>query len=198
MIVAKQQQSWIDQHEALALAETDHIWLNEQREAAILAYAENGLPERRDEDRRYTNLLALGKLEPELASENDLQVELPQAHYPRIVFVDGKLSQANSTASSDDFKVLSEAWQLDSVEQYFGSCVPKKEHGFLDLNSAYAQDGYVIELKAGQNLGTLEVVFVWQQQNTVSHVHNLIIAEANSQCTIIERHIHSGFGTSIQ
>ena len=35
----------------------------------------------------------------------------------------------------------------------------------------------------------LEVVFVSQSENVVNHTRNIIIAQANTQCTIVERHI---------
>ena len=68
--------------------------------------------------------------------------------------------------------------------------MPNSPHGFTCLNTAYANDGYVVTLEAGKVLdGVLEVVFVSQSADVVSHTRNLVIAQANTQCTIVERHI---------
>jgi len=104
------------------------------------------------------------------------------------VFVDGHLDAAASTGLSD--KVTSLVDSLAISENYFGSTLPKVPHGFTALNTAYAHDGYVIHLTPGKVLdGVLEIVFVSQSPEAVSHTRNLIIAEANTQCTVVERHI---------
>jgi len=84
---------------------------------------------------------------------------------------------------------LKDVLNEEIVEQSFGATLAQNQHGFTALNTAYAQDGYVVYLPNGKVLDkVLEIVFVNQSTDTVHHSRNLIIAEANTQCTIIERH----------
>ena len=188
MITANDNQSWLSEHSELQMMGSDVAWLNEQRQAGLAQFEKVGLPGVRDEDWRYTNLRALKSNDFSVSSSSSLSVELAETTNPRLVFVDGHLDTAASTGLSEHVSSLKDS--LDSVSSAMGSTLPKNPHGFTALNSAYAQDGYVVHLKPGVVLdGVLEVVFVSQTADAVSHTRNLIIAEANTQCTVVERHI---------
>jgi Fe-S cluster assembly protein SufD len=59
------------------------------------------------------------------------------------------------------------------------------------LNTAFLADGYVLRLGDGARLDRpLEITFL--NGNGLSQPHNLIIAGANSQATVIEHHIANG------
>lgn len=191
MIAADQTQSWVEHHDSASFA--DIQWLNKQRENALLEFKELGLPGVRDEEWRYTNLRALKSQQYALGTAQTLATPLPATSNPRLVFVNGFFDADNSTASgvahvSTLAHVLAES--PDALGDKFGLTLPTKAHGFTALNTAYAQDGYVVQLANNQVLEqVLEVVFVSQQSEAVSHTRNLIIAGANTQCTVIERHI---------
>ena len=188
MITANENQSWLDAHSSISLPGNDLAWLKAQRTAALAQFEKVGLPGVRDEEWRYTNLRALKSNSYQLNSGTELTVELADTTNPRLVFVDGLFNASASTGLSDQVSQLSES--IEDLEASLGSTLPAQAHGFTALNTAYAQDGYVVSLKPGQVLdGILEVVFVSQSADTVSHTRNLIIAGANSQCTIVERHI---------
>ena len=188
MITANENQSWLDAHGSISLPGSDLAWLSAQRTAALAQFEKVGLPGVRDEEWRYTNLRALKSNSYQLNSSTELSIELAETSNPRLVFVDGLLNASASTALSEQVSKLSDS--VDQLEPHFGSTLPAEPHGFTALNTAYAQDGYVVTLKPGQVLeGILEIVFVSQSADTVSHTRNLIIAGANSQCTVVERHI---------
>jgi len=188
MISANENQSWLSAHSDFVLTSANVNWLNEQREAALAQFEKVGLPGIRDEDWRYTNLRALKNNNFSLSAQSSLAVELAETDNPRLVFVDGKLDTEASSGLGDHITSLQDS--LENVESVFGSTLPSSPHGFTALNTAYADDGYVVKLERGQVLdGVLEVVFVSQSADTLSHTRNLIIAETNSQCTIVERHI---------
>jgi Fe-S cluster assembly protein SufD len=188
MITANENQSWVDAHAGAVLTGANIEWLNQQRASALAEFEKVGLPGIRDEDWRYTNLRALKSNDYTLSSASKLAIDLPETNNPRLVFVDGHLNVSTSTGLSDCVTSLKDSLPL--VEEAFGSAVPVSPHGFTSLNTAYANDGYVVHLKPGQVLeGVLEVVFVSQSADAVSHTRNLIIAQTNAQCTIIERHI---------
>jgi Fe-S cluster assembly protein SufD len=188
MITANENKSWVTAHADVALSGANIAWLNQQRKSALTQFEAVGLPGVRDEDWRYTNLRALKSNDYALSSASSLSIELANTTNPRLVFVDGHLDQAASTGLSGSVTSLKDS--LGIVEAHFSSTLPKKPHGFTALNTAYAHDGYVVHLKSGQVLeGVLEVVFVSQSADAVSHTRNLIIADANTQCAIVERHV---------
>lgn len=191
MIAADQTQSWVDQHSSVK--ESDVAWLNDLRKSALSQFEENGLPGIRDEEWRYTNLRTLKSNSFNLGSQQSLNVELPKSDNPRLVFIDGFLNNEHSTALDlNGVETLGSILKTsnDQIKGCFGQATPAEPHGFTSLNTAYAQDGYVIQLNNNASLSSvLEVFFVSQSSATVSHTRNLIIAGANTQCTIVERHI---------
>ncbi len=188
MITANETQSWLSAHGELSLPGSELAWLSAQRSAALSRFESVGLPGVRDEDWRYTNLRALKSNDYQLTSQSSLSIELAPTDNPRLVFVDGLLDANASTGIGDNLTRLQDSFS--EIENEFGSTLPESQHGFTALNTAYAQDGYVLTLGSGQVLDSvLEVVFVSQSADTVSHTRNIIIAGANSQCTIVERHI---------
>ncbi len=197
MIATNEIQSWLDQHEQASFVDVD--WLNVQRANALQYFQTIGLPDVRDEQWRYTNLRSLKsqvlKLSNADAGTLELTTKLPSSEFPRLVFVDGHLYKEASTALLEDgvqCASLSQVLNDDpaTVENYFGSTFEKDIHGFNALNTAFAQDGYLVSLKPGEVMTqALEVVFVSQNTDSVQHVRNLIIAQKNSQATIVERHI---------
>ena len=195
-ISADQPQSWLDQYAAVNAVGQDLEWLRAQREAAIARFEEVGLPGIRDEEWRYTNLRALKSNVYQLAATaGSSSVELESTDNPRLVFVDGFLDGARSSALelkgvtfASLASVLNENPEL--LEGDFGTCLEKEQHGFTALNTAYCQDGYVLNIAKGTVVeSVLEVVFVASDESSVSHVRNIISAGANSQVTIVEKHL---------
>jgi len=192
MITANENQSWVDHHASFELSGADLPWLSAQRKAALMHFEQIGLPGVRDEDWRYTNLRTLKSQTYQLGAVSALTQTLAKSETPRLVIVDGHLDKAASTGLSTEGIVvasLKDVLNEKIVEQSFGATLAQNQHGFTALNTAYAQDGYVVYLPNGKVLDkVLEIVFVNQSTDTVHHSRNLIIAEANTQCTIIERH----------
>jgi len=192
MITANENQSWVDHHASFELSGADLPWLSAQRKAALMHFEQIGLPGVRDEDWRYTNLRTLKSQTYQLSAVSALTQTLAKSETPRLVIVDGHLDKAASTGLSTEGIVvasLKDVLNEKIVEQSFGATLAQNQHGFTALNTAYAQDGYVVYLPKGKVLDqVLEIVFVNQSTDTVHHSRNLIIAEANTQCTIIERH----------
>jgi len=197
-ISADQTHSWLEQH-SVYNASIDALqlsWLSKQRSAALAHFEEVGLPGIRDEEWRYTNLRALKNNVYQLAcSAAQTNIELDNTNNPRLVFVDGFLDISRSTlldikgvTFSNLAQVLNDNPEL--IESNFGTCLETEQHGFTALNTAYCQDGYVLHISKGAVIDqVLEVLFVASGAEVVSHARNLIIAEVNSQATIIEKHV---------
>lgn len=197
-ISADQTQSWLDQHASVSFAGQSLNWLNEQRIAALAQFEKNGLPGVRDEEWRYTNLRALKSNVYQVANRKSVSVpELEASENTRLVFVNGYLNEdLSDSVAIEGVTFSSLASVLDNtpelVEAHFGSCLEQEQHGFTSLNTAYCQDGYVLNVANGKAVEqVLEVVFVSSGDNTVSHARNLIVTGANTQVTIIEKHIGS-------
>lgn len=197
-ISAEKTDSWLAAYADQQLVGTALPWLAEQRKQALTRFEQIGLPGVRDEQWRYTNLRALKSNLYQLASKGSKSaIQLPQATSPRLVFVDGYLDAEQSnvpTVAGLTFISLETALATISDnpawEQNFGACLPKETHGFTALNTAYCQDGYIVKVDANAVIEeALEVYFIASQADTLNHTRNLIIAGANSQCTVIERHI---------
>lgn len=210
-ISADKTESWLTQHANATLAGQDINWLKQQRSDALTHFERVGLPGVRDEQWRFTNLRALKSNAYQLttAEQNkNAKLELPASYKPAsnkscLVFVDGHLSTDHSNVAQlgDGVMFLSLFHALannsDLLAPHFGSSLPQEQHGFSALNTAYCQDGYVLYLPNNCVVEqTLEVIFVasTQQAETdypVTHSRNLIIAGANSKCTVVERHLGS-------
>ena len=195
-ITADQNQSWLDQHAELDLAGSDIAWLNQLRKDALANFEKVGLPGVRDEQWRYTNLRALkSNVYPLATPAATTALELELTDNPRLVFVDGFLDSGLSSDIEVDGLIISSLSDTLSnnpslLEGKIGSCLDAEQHGFTALNTAYCQDGYVMNVAKGKAISdVLEIVFVASDNGTVSHARNIIIAEANSQVTVVEKHI---------
>lgn len=196
MISADNTQSWLDQHESQALLGSDIEWLAQQRASALARFAEVGLPGVRDEQWRYTNLRAL-KSQAYSISEKGAKssLELAKTEQPRLVFVDGHLDQSRSFVPDIDGLIFNSTASVIEDENNLlngelGSTLPQDQHGFTALNTAFFQDGYVLRLARNTVIEpVLEVVFIASSTEHVSHTRNVIMLGANSQCSIVERHI---------
>lgn len=193
MINANQNQSWIEQQASLELIGKQLPWLKAQRQSALQRFEQVGLPGVRDEDWRYTNLRALKSQSYKPSTASNSAKNLDQGSMPRVVIVDGYLDKSSSNGLSTDGIIVASLADVVTekfIEDNFGTTLPSQQHGFTALNTAYAQDGYVVYLPQGSvQRAALELLFISQSSDTVSHTRNLIIAEPNTQCTIIERHV---------
>jgi len=99
MIAADQNNSWLENHADLTFVGADLPWLVSQRKAALAHFEKVGLPGIRDEQWRYTNLRALKSKAYKISVPSALAVELPKSDNPRLVFIDGHLDTAASTAT---------------------------------------------------------------------------------------------------
>ncbi len=199
MISANNVQSWVDHHRGTESSEPE--WLAKKRQAAIQSFTEVGLPTLRNEDWRYTSLRKV--LNNEFSIETKLEAAeaaVPATgEFPRIVFVNGLLLESASTALSlDGVSTLSETLAENPMQltEVFGTTVKDSLHGFVELNTAYAKEGYVISIGKNAVLDQpIEVLYLSLGDKIASHARNIINAEANSQLTVVERHLGANGNT---
>ncbi len=152
----------------------------------------HGLPSRRVEAWRYTDIRRVWETEfetggssPEWAAER-LRAVLsacgPEAHagdLPRLVFVDGVLSQALSRMPE----------RLD-VQPFAGvEAAEPLRHPMVALNAMLASDGALIRVPAGQDAGRLLLVSVCAGmggRTTASHLRHRLVLEVGASLALLE------------
>lgn len=176
--------------------------LHAKRKEAFDLFSIQGFPSKDLEEWRYTDISPIQKSNftlptkvGQVSSEDKRKIEsafvAPQGQ--RVVFVDGfyreelshkgksgiTISTIREASSNDRLKLL--------VEQYLGKIAPK-ENPFVSLNTAFLQDGLVVHIPKGTALKEpLEIIFYTSsQQRSVISPRVLIVAEENTEASIIE------------
>ena len=126
---------------------------HEARASAARAFAAAGIPGRRLEAWKYTDLRPLAalpvRLAPEITDVARLAAMLPAIAAPRIVFVNGKFSESLSTFS--DGKIFSGLAAAPSLASH-------ENAPLAALNTMLAEDGAVIRVPENVDGGTLVLV----------------------------------------
>ena len=178
------------------------VWLRDLRGSAAARFAEIGFPTRRDEEWRVTNISPIVETPFTLASKSQSELTtdglLPYTYAgmggTQIVFVNGHFAaDLSSAAFPIGVTVSSLAAAMEShpalVEAHLGCSAEFISQSFVALNTAALEDGAFVHL--GRNIVSEEpihLLFVSTPHGgpTISHPRTLIIAEENSQATIVE------------
>ena len=181
------------------------------RISAFQKFKELGLPTSENEEWKYTNVDSINKLPFKIASEGSaftadefkkLGFEIPAS--AQAVFVDGKLRKDLSKFPAvTGLKVSSLAELLHSgnkqdyavVEANFGKCASIEEDSFVALNTAFTRDGIVIKIDFGVKVEEpLHLIFITTDiaKDIVTNPRVLVVADANSEATIVESYIGCG------
>ena len=187
----------------------DPQWLIGLREQAIGRLEETGFPSTRLEEWRYTNVAPLTRQHFELPTGDARSIdvaELEELAAPLFacsffVFENGTYRPELSTplTLSGDLHVRSLA-QLrreapSSLEAHLGQQAELKGHAFAALNTAFMDDGAVVQIPAGEEIDQpLHLIFVSTEapEPIVTHPRVLVIAEENSRATLIQHYVSIG------
>jgi len=184
-------------------------WLNEIRQTAMHRFVELGFPTTRDEEWKYTSVapIANAAFQPVTGPVMAPAVEslswscFNDLDCPRLVFVNGHYSQELSTPSGlgREIKARSLAAALNNgssaLKPHLTRYADYERRAFLALNTAFIEDGALIEIPKGLVLERpIYVLYVSTATGaaTASFPRNLILAGRESQATIIEGHIGLG------
>ena len=184
-------------------------WIAGLRRDAVNRFAEMGLPHTRIEDWKYTSTKPIAKRDfaradaagatAEAAQIEALRIPGLAAH--RLVFVNGHYAAALSDGEASDpaVRVKSLASVLaeepDALQNRLAACAPTDFSGFTALNTAFAEDGAVIEIEANRRIEQpIELLFVStaQEQPLAIHPRVLIDAGHHSEATLVEH--YAGLG----
>jgi FeS assembly protein SufD len=177
--------------------------LNRLRLDALEQFSAHGFPSKKHADWKYTSLTALCQTPYSLSmstSDNDMVTTLlgPLNGDYRLVFVNGFFAAHLSTIPmlTDNSIISNLCTMLNQYpEQLNATWKPKEtvaENCFTYLNTAFMQDGVYIYLAANTRLcSPIEILFINTDEISQRFIplRNIIIAEENSQATIIEKYI---------
>jgi Fe-S cluster assembly protein SufD len=172
-----------------------------QRAAAFELFAKEGLPHRRIEEWKYTDLRALMRDAKPLASPPDAAAKaraksagalLGDVETRRLVFVDGAFVPEISDLAGLE-RGLSVGSLADALAEsdpvvlaHIGKLAPASDLA-VALNTALMGDGAVIRIGAGATIERpLHLVFVASQKPAASFVRSLVVAAPGARGMLIE------------
>lgn len=200
-----QSESWEDialdrvpQH----LAGHDVPWVSKARQSAFERFVAHGLPTRREEEWKYTDVAAIGKRESlvpdniphEPSSEATLLAcTLAQQNVHLMVFVNGHYSSQLSALGElpTGMQLESLADLLDGADNLSETFFDQQhEHTiFAALNNALMTDGAVLNLAPGTVLEKpVYLLFIASGYGTAIYPRNIVIAGESARATIIEHY----------
>ncbi|WP_137390530.1 Fe-S cluster assembly protein SufD [Rhodoligotrophos defluvii] len=182
-------------------------WLDKQREAGYSAFAATGLPHRRIEEWRWTDLRRalqsayLPLTEPAKPAAGVVERLMAKSPFTgldaaRLVFVDGRFdAQRSELPVADGLTVLTlsempedaPAWLKDT----FGKVYGPEADPIRALNAAFLRDGAAIHVAAGVAVEQpIEIISVVTDPSAhISGLRNVVVLEAGAALTLIETHV---------
>ena len=174
--------------------------LQDLRRQAAAAFAESGLPHRRVEAYKYTDLKALMRAAPPIAGSPDADAAKAalgaapgwgEAKVCRIVFVDGHHVAALSDPLPAGVSVASLAEALGAGHPLLariGTVARPAKDVAINLNTAFMQDGALIAIAEGARVETpLEIIHCVSAAEPVAcYPRHVVVAEKGARARIIE------------
>jgi Fe-S cluster assembly protein SufD len=172
-----------------------------QRDAAFDVFAKEGLPHRRVEEWKYTDLRALMRDAKPLASPPDAAAKaraksagalLGDVETRRLVFVDGafiaELSDMGNLETGLTVRSLADALSDGdpALTAHLGKLAPATDVA-VALNTALMGDGAVIRIAAGATIERpLHLLFVAAGKPVATFVRSLVVVEHGARAMIVE------------
>jgi len=176
------------------------------RQKAMEVLRREGLPTRRTETWKYTDLRQLFRAEFRQRPNNDIKRDAFESYILEssynIVFVDGIFSPRLSCIEGLEGKARFEslAGFLNGKDDHspWPSIVDIEKAGLAALNTSLMQDGVVFQIVDGVSIARpIQFIFVMSEKSAAEmHLRNLVTAGQNSEATIIQTYISLGQSTS--
>lgn len=205
-------QALISEHESLSaqLPGNDVAWLQQLRRDAAEQFNSLGLPTRRHEDWKYTDVQPIAKRDFAVVADVEVTLDDLKPYLfegldcDRMVFVNGRyqssLSHIETLPEGAVAQSLAEVLGsgADGLQDALGQMASVSANGFAALNAAFVGDGAFVSLQAGVALQRpLHLLFVSvgsKEQASLAQPRNLILAAENSSAVVIENYITLGEG----
>jgi len=196
-------QTYVDmaQRFQAARAADTPVWLRTLRQQGLEQLSRQGFPTPRHEDWKYTDVAPIvsrpftpmvGGRQAELKAKVE-QLGLPG---PRLVFVDGQLSQELSSLEGLyeglTVKPLRQAVREDAeaLEAVLGQRARAEAHPFIALNAALLEEGAFIQVRQGAVAPSpVQLLFLAsgeREASVLSSPRIVVVAGANSEAALVE------------
>ncbi len=184
-------------------------WLDSMRSQALEQFMDSGFPTVKNEDWKYTDVraIALHRFGP-LSKPGNVEIAAIKPFSfggPMFVFVDGHHDPALSLPGPlpDGVHVMTLARALaehtEEIEPWLGRHTGIGQHGFSALNTTFMQQGAFVHI--GRNVSMespIQLLFVSTGvADSGTTLRNVIVSEAGSKATLIERFVATGVGTTL-
>lgn len=185
-------------------------WLKDLRQRGLEVFRSVGFPTTQLEDWKYTNVgpwlkapfqRVAGYRRNGLGPAQAAQLGFGDFPAQRLVFMDGNFAAELSdltalVAGVELYPLLSaEAGTLTTLAGQLGAHARPETNGFLALNTASLGDGAVLRITRGTVVETpIHVIYVTtsQAERVAVYPRTLILAEENTQASVIESHVCDG------
>jgi Fe-S cluster assembly protein SufD len=171
-------------------------WLDARRRAAMEAFAKTGVPTRRVEAWKYTDLANAieGDLEAAKPFAGPVETEPRAGSGNELLLVNGYLRDVPSIAGMEviDLGKVDESTP-DWVRHHLGSMAAGAEQPLGAASLGLMRGGVAILVK-GQSTLNLNFVSRGLDQNSVSHARVLIVLEEGASLRLFETHLDDGAG----
>lgn len=174
-------------------------WQKAARGAALVAVEAKGLPTRRVEAWKYTDVAALGVADfrPAEAMAAPLGAIRPLTDSLQIVLLNGFVVTPGPQALPPGVTIgrLDASLAADVAESHLGKVLMADSKPFAALNTALFADGVLIRIAAGTVVERpIELVSVGRGEGAPVSFHPrcLVVVEERAQATLVERHCGSG------
>jgi len=180
-------------------------WLRKLRRDAFARFCEVGFPTTHDEDWRFTNVSAIAQAPFRLArngrarpSQQELEPYQVAGAACQLVFVNGRFARELSLPGKlpDEVSVSSLAGEISdnpsAIEPHLGRYLDNRRDAFCALNTAFLEDGAYVHIPRGTLVEQpicLLFVSMGDDAPSMSHPRNLVVAEEDSQATIVEDYV---------
>ena len=187
-------------HEALLRSSTSHDALYTLRAKGMTSFEHHGFPvQTRDNEKwKHTNITPIARTaftSPTPSStltKPDLRGLVPMHDdWATLVFVDGFYVESLSSPRLDGVRVSGIPDDLTN-EPRIGTILNHESGGFTALNTAFLQNGALVNIPANSNsIGPVHVVFVTTEhsERIVTHPRTLVIVGANTELTLLESYV---------
>ena len=194
--------TYSDQFASLATPAGAPAWLPALRQQAFERFTTLGFPTTRNEDWHFTSVAPIAErpfkaIKPAATTltASDLAPWILDPSWHRLVFVNGRfepgLSQFSELPAEVEVATLSDALRESPewLSAHLGKLAAFDAAAFTALNTAFMQDGVVIHVPKGETVELpLQILCLAdvQAQGAAFHPRLLVVAEAQSQISLIE------------
>jgi Fe-S cluster assembly protein SufD len=186
--------------EQTVLKQPQADWLAALRQTALMQFNSVGLPAKKVEDWKYTNLAKLAQeqflhqvQDSDLTVQQVSEMTLLEDAY-RIVLIDGQFKADYSTVTEleDGLVIKPFSAACDNLEQQVGQQVELEKAGLTALNTLMMTEGVVIEVDADIQVSKpIELVNIHtaQTDKLAVHLRNILVLADNAQAEFVEHYV---------